>query len=264
VLDGLRLERGSEIVTSTQEHPALDVLLRLAAARGAQIRAVPLREVADAVRACTTLVACSHVAWDSGKRAPEALAELDVPVILDGAQAAGAVPVDVEALGCAAYAAPGQKWLCGAEGTAMLFIHPEFLERLPAIPSPPSGLPVSEEAAESTHLLDGGAPGRAAMAASLAALEVLEAAGFDQLQQRAMRGAARLAALLRESGMRVAEHDESTLVAWTDKDPELSYKKLETRDILVKPLNDRSLVRASVGGWTTDDDLDRLLSNVTS
>ena len=260
VLDGLHLGRGSEIVTSTQEHSALEAPLRRAAARGARVRAVPLAEVADAVRATTTLVACSHVAWASGRKAPGALAELDVPVILDGAQAAGAVPVDVETLGCAAYAAPGQKWLCGAEGTAMLFIHPELLERLPPLSPPHTGIPACEETASAD---DARAATRAAMAASLAALGVLETAGLEQLQQHAMRGAATLAAALREAGMRVAERDDSTLVAWSEEDPELSFRRLEARRIIVRPVKDRSLVRASVGGWTSSEDLDRFLTNVT-
>ena len=56
-----------------------------------------------------------------------------MPVILDGAQGAGAVPVDVKALGCVAYAAAGQKWLCGADGTGMLYLDPEFGERVRTI-----------------------------------------------------------------------------------------------------------------------------------
>jgi len=43
-----------------------------------------------------------------------------VPVLFDGAQGAGAIPIDVGELGCAFYAAAGQKWLCGAVGTGML------------------------------------------------------------------------------------------------------------------------------------------------
>ena len=56
-----------------------------------------------------------------------------MPVILDGAQGAGAVPVDVVKLGCAVYAAAGQKWLCGADGTGMLYIAPEFRDQVRAI-----------------------------------------------------------------------------------------------------------------------------------
>jgi selenocysteine lyase/cysteine desulfurase len=126
VLAGLDLGPGDEIVTSDQEHPGVLGPLRAARDRGATIRMVALCDVADAVGPATRLVACSHVSWIGGEVAPAALAELDVPVILDGAQGAGAVPVDVAALGCAAYAAAGQKWLCGADGTGMLYVSPAF------------------------------------------------------------------------------------------------------------------------------------------
>ena len=66
----------------------------------------------------------------TGRLAPAALAELDVPVMLDGAQGLGAVPTDVHALGCAAYAGAGQKWLCGPDGTGMLYVSPELRTRL--------------------------------------------------------------------------------------------------------------------------------------
>ena len=124
VLAGLDLGPGDEIVTSDSEHPGLIGPLLAARAQGATVRPVPLRDVADAVTAKTTLVACSHVSWVTGEFAPAALAELDVPVVLDGAQGAGAVPIDLEALGCAAYAAAGQKWLCGSDGTGLLYVAP--------------------------------------------------------------------------------------------------------------------------------------------
>ena len=43
-------------------------------------------------------------------------------LVVDGAQAAGALPVDVHALGVDYYAFPGQKWLCGPEGTGGLYV----------------------------------------------------------------------------------------------------------------------------------------------
>jgi L-cysteine/cystine lyase len=91
---------------------------------------VPFAQLADGGRPRTTVVACSHVNWRTGELAPVALAEVDVPVILDGARGAGAVPVDVAKLGCAAYAAAGQKWLCGADGTGLLYLAPTFRDRV--------------------------------------------------------------------------------------------------------------------------------------
>src|SRR3954451_15587820 len=132
VLAGLDLGPGDEIVTSANEHPGLLGPLIAARHRGATVRPVPFAELANAVEATTTLVAASHVNWITGEVAPD-LSGVNVPVILDGAQGSGAVPVDVQALGCAAYAAAGQKWLCGADGTGMLYVQPEFGERVRTI-----------------------------------------------------------------------------------------------------------------------------------
>ena len=94
------------------------------------VREVPFAELASAVGPKTKLVACSHVGWVSGSVAPVELAEVEVPVLLDGAQGVGAVPVDVRALGCDAYAGAGQKWMCGSDGTGMLYVSAELRERL--------------------------------------------------------------------------------------------------------------------------------------
>src|SRR5919199_2238739 len=95
VLAGMDLGPGDQIVTSDQEHPGLVGPLKAARDRGVEVRAVPFAQLADAVDGRTTLVAASHVNWVTGEVAPAALAEVGVPVILDGAQGAGAVPLDV-------------------------------------------------------------------------------------------------------------------------------------------------------------------------
>ena len=100
VLAGLALEPGDEVLTSDEEHPGLlGPLAAARAQRGIAVREVPFAELAGAVAAATKLVACSHVSWVNGRLAPD-LSRLDVPVLLDGAQGAGAIPVDVAALGC--------------------------------------------------------------------------------------------------------------------------------------------------------------------
>src|SRR4051812_20276693 len=184
VMAGMDLGPGDEIVSSDQEHPGVIGPLKAAKDRGAAVRLVPFGELADAVTAATTLVVCSHVGWVSGELAPAELAQVDVPVLLDGAQGAGAVPVDVTALGCAAYAAAGQKWLCGADGTGMLYVAPRWRDRIrPVAPSYISladttrGLesPYKEDA----RRYDTPSLSREVVALSAAALEVLERHGFD-------------------------------------------------------------------------------------
>jgi L-cysteine/cystine lyase len=51
----------------------------------------------------------------------------NVLVLVDGAQAAGAVPVDVRDLDVDYYSLPGQKWLFGPQGTGALYVRSSIL-----------------------------------------------------------------------------------------------------------------------------------------
>src|SRR5437764_785538 len=55
-----------------------------------------------------------------------ALAEAPAQVLLDGAQGLGAVPVRAGEVGWDWYAASGQKWLCGPDGSGYLFMRTEI------------------------------------------------------------------------------------------------------------------------------------------
>jgi selenocysteine lyase/cysteine desulfurase len=264
VLGGLELGPGDEIVTSDSEHPGLIGPLLAARARGVKIRAVPLREVADAVTTRTTLVACSHVSWVTGEVAPAALAELDVPVVLDGAQGAGAVPVDVLALGCAAYAASGQKWLCGADGTGMLYVAPAFRDRVRA--TAPSYVCFEDarrgfeaELRADARRYDTPSLSREAAAFSLAAARTLVDAGLDAVHARAAALAARLAGALEQRGRALAPRGATTLVSFEDPDPPATRERLAAAGVIVRDLPGTPYVRASVGAWNDESDLERLL-----
>ena len=265
VLAGLDLGPGDEIVTSDSEHPGLIGPLLAARERGTAIRPVPLREVADAVTARTTLVACSHISWITGELAPAALSELDVPVVLDGAQGVGAVPVDVRALGCAAYAAAGQKWLCGSDGTGLLYVAPEFRERVRAVGPSFFNFENSHAGFEATlhadaRRYDTASLSREAAAFSLAATRVLDRAGFDAVYARAAALATRLADTLTERGRTVAPRGATTLVTWEDPDPPATRERLAAAGVVVRDLPGTRYLRASVGAWNDERDLERLLS----
>ena len=109
VLAGLELAPGDEILTTDEEHPGLLAPLGLARRRrGVEVRMVPFDRIAGEVGPRTRLVACSHVSWLNGKVVDTAgLRDAGAPVLLDGAQGIGAVPLDVAELGCDYYAALG-------------------------------------------------------------------------------------------------------------------------------------------------------------
>jgi L-cysteine/cystine lyase len=263
VLAGLDIGPGDEIVTSDAEHPGLIGPLLAARHRGATIKPVPFAELANAVSARTTLVAASHVSWITGELAPAELAELPVPVILDGAQGSGAVPVDVKRLGCVAYAAAGQKWLCGADGTGMLYLDPHFGERVRTTTPTYSSFEDTSHGLESAlkasaSRFDLPLP-REALALSKAALDVLEREGLDSVMDRAADLADVFAQRLAQAGYTVAPRGRSTLVAFEVEDPEGRRERLLERGVAVRNLPGTPYLRASVGAWNDESDLDRLL-----
>jgi selenocysteine lyase/cysteine desulfurase len=262
VLAGLDLGPGDEIVTSDSEHPGLIGPLIAARRRGVSVKEVPLPEVASAVTERTSLVACSHVSWRTGEVVP-ALRDAGVPVVLDGAQGAGAIPVDVRALGCAAYAASGQKWLCGADGTGMLYLEPAFRERLRVLA--PSYVCFEDTAQgldsplrDDARRFDTPSLSREATAFSLASTRLLRS--VDDLHARATGLAAGLATELAKRGRTVTPRGETTLVSWEDPDPPATRERMAEAGVVIRELPGTGLVRASVGAWNDDSDLERLLS----
>lgn len=266
VLQGLGLRAHDEVLTADDEHPGL--YGPLAAARvqlGVDVRAVPLAEIAGAVGPRTRLVACSHVSWVSGALAPAGLAALDVPVLLDGAQSAGAIPVDVDALGCAFFCAAGQKWLCGPVGTGLLWVSPAWREELAVtgptymnLSAPSEGLDAA--AWPDARAFDAPALANEAIIASLCAHDVLAAFGWPRVYARAAGLAATAADRLRASGRTVAERGRSTLVAWEDADPAATSERLAGAGVTVRPLPGTPYLRASLGAWNDESDLERLLA----
>lgn len=264
VLAGLELRAGDEVLTSDSEHPGL--LGPLAGAqrrRGIVIRTAPLCEIATAVGPRTRLVACSHVSWMTGD-----VAQLppDVPVLLDGAQSLGALPTDVETLGCAFFAGSGHKWLCGPIGTGALWVSPRWRDRL--APLGPTLVNIADaergglEAQPDARAHDTFATGAELLAAALAALDVLAGAGWPHIYARACSLAESLAARLAERGRRVAPRGRTTLVAWEADDPPVAVAALRERAVIVRHVPGTRLVRASVGAWNDERDLDRLLAAV--
>ena len=134
------LRAGDRIVTTQAEHPGGLGPVHVAARRaGAELVIADVGTGGDdeatlaafdrAITARTRIVALSHVLWTTGARLPlRAIADLaherGARVIVDGAQAVGAIPVSVTELGVDFYAIPGQKWLLGPEGTGAIWCSP--------------------------------------------------------------------------------------------------------------------------------------------
>jgi L-cysteine/cystine lyase len=78
------------------------------------------------------LVSVSHVLWTTGRVMPIARIAQVVHahrawLVVDGAQSAGAIPLEVGTSGADLYAIPAQKWLLGPEGMGALWCSPGIL-----------------------------------------------------------------------------------------------------------------------------------------
>ena len=88
-------------------------------------------DVRRALRKNTRLIAVTQASNVTGAIQPVAAVgqiarDAGVAFLVDGAQALGAMPVDVNALCCNLYAFPGHKSLLGPQGTGGLYIDPEL------------------------------------------------------------------------------------------------------------------------------------------
>ena len=265
-LSVLPLGHGDEVVTSDVEHPGLLAPLEGARRRGGfDVRFVPFDELPASVGSRTRLVACSHVSWADGRVIDvDALRATGVPLLFDGAQGIGALDFEVGALGCDFYAASGQKWLCGPDGSGVLYVRPGLAEELfPPWPSWAS-LANAERPSElvphpGARRFDVNVPAGAAAAWALESVGLLHEAGLSWVTERAASMAERLADTLAERGFEVAPRGSSTLVSWRSGDAEGDVARLAEAGVIVRYLPGRGLVRASVGAWNSEEDLERLL-----
>jgi L-cysteine/cystine lyase len=212
----------------------------------------PAAEALDAivgeVSPRTKLIALSHVLWLNGHVLPlaEIKRQTGLPLLVDGAQSVGAIPVDASVADW--YTVSGQKWLCGPETTGALYVADH--ERLrPQMQSYAASALTDTRRLALVHL----APSM--VAGLLAAVEDIPPWGFER--------AAEMVTLCRKAllgaGAEVrTEPGHATLVSFrVAGDPVALTKAAEARGVVIRNLPDGWL-RASVGWWNDDSDVDRL------
>jgi L-cysteine/cystine lyase len=256
VLAGLDLGPEDEIVTTDAEHFGLLGALH---ASGGRVSVAPPDRIVDAVTPRTRLIAVSHVLWTTGEVLP--LRELKdatrLPLLVDGAQSVGAIPVD--ATGCDWYTISAQKWLCGPEPMGALYV------------ADPDGLRVAFPTyfGQAGYEPDGAFQPKEGAARfdagwidppSLAGLEAALAVHPEWRFERAASMAARCRELLAERYEVVTPPAHATLVSvrW-DGDPAEAARAAYERGIVIRDIPRTGLLRVSCGYWNSEEDLERLL-----
>ena len=285
----LDLRAGDHIVTTRQEHPGILGPVATARARGVEASFVDIGDGGDdrvtleaierAMTARTRLVAVSHVLWTTGAVLPiAAIADIahshGAHIVIDGAQSAGAIALDLEATRADGYAIPAQKWLLGPEGMGALAVRPSLVAELtPALGGYLSfgsfdavGSAVFQSDARRFEWSGWHRPSVVGMARSISWLSMF--VGLDWVYARgtamANKAAARLAAI---PGVEVLTpiHQMATLVSfriagWPPVD---AMAELGARAFaIIRTIDALEAIRISVGFFTSDEELERFAEAV--
>ena len=295
ILSGLNWQPGDEILTCNLEHSSvLSPSWHLSQRYGVKTRVLDIapHDSHDAIIAKfqaaltprTRLIFVSHVQYSTGLRMPAAaLCQLahrhGAQILLDGAQTAAHIQLDVHADGFDYYSIPGQKWALGYEGVGALYIrrdlipqiHPAHTGGRAVTQDGPPGQPGSYRLNPATiDKFLGGSASVPLQAAFLEAVRFIESVGIPQIEARNLRLAGRLKTQLAEipavsilspadpvasSGLvsfAVGGHSAETVAArlWSD------------HRIVVRYIHYPPAVRASLHFFNTEAETDRLAAAV--
>jgi kynureninase len=232
--------------------------------------------VIDAIDERTLLVPVSHVLYKSAEIQPiERIVarahELGAHVCLDAYQSAGAVPLDVTALGIAFCVGGSVKWLCGGPGAGWLYVRPDLAEQLePAFAGwqgharPFAFEPEMVPAPGAARFLTG-TPVVAANYAASAGYEIIGEIGVDRIRENSMRQTALLVDLVDEAGFELTSPRDPDKrggsVVFRVPDFQAVHAELARREIICDTRPDAG-IRFGPHFFTTDDEIRFAVSQV--
>jgi cysteine desulfurase family protein len=288
------LNDGDHVVTTDLEHNSVSrPLVALAEAKRITLTRVPADAGGtidpEAIRAAigpkTRLVAITHASNVLGTVQPVAdvgriAREHDLLFLVDAAQSAGALPIDVQEMCIDLLAHPGHKSLFGPTGTGALYVGPRANLRPwreggtggdSLTPTQPTDFP---------HYLEGGTPNVLGVAGLVAGLDFVEERGVEAIRQHEVDLCARLRVALEElPGFEVFGHSDASrrvgAISFRCEvlpAPELAGLLDQSFDIAVRPglhcapyihkalgTAPDGLVRVSPGPFNTRADIDHLI-----
>ncbi|GAC1361754.1 MAG: cysteine desulfurase [Ktedonobacteraceae bacterium] len=283
---GIDWHAGDEVITTNHEHiNALGPLYQIRDRYNITIRIADLgesaqRPVVEAVQELVTprtrLIDVSHVTWTTGTVLDiQALGrfgrEKHIPTLIDGAQSAGNIPVDVKDLDVDFYAIPLQKWLCGPDGAGSLYIRQEAMHYV--TPTYVGYLSIKHEPGAEWDLhvhaqrFEPGGHQSAAVAGIDAALKWLEeGVGYAWIFERISTLQAYAYKKLQEvPGLTILTPvpGASGILSFTLQgrdDGEIVTKLREQHNIFIRNIPSIKALRISTGFYNTEEDIDALAS----
>jgi cysteine desulfurase family protein len=290
------LRPGDHVLSTTMEHNSLVRPLHRAAGQGVEVSWLPAdregfvtpSQVAAALRPATRLVALAHCSNVTGTVQP--VAEIGalcrargVPLLVDAAQSAGSLPIDVVRDGVDLLAAPGHKGLLGPTGTGFLFVAPGIgLEPL-LVGGTGSSSASPEQPAELPERFESGTLNAPGIAGLKAGIDFIRETGIETIARREralveqlLAGLATVAGVTLYGPSDPARRGGVVSFTVADADPsELGYRLSAEYDIAVRTglhcapdahrtigTFPRGTVRVSPGFFTTETEIECFLQAV--
>ena len=292
VLNGLNWTEEDEVITFGLEHSSVLVPAYFLQQRyGVKLKVLELNpsdshedivtRVAEAISSRTRLLFFSHIQYTCGLRMPvKELRELTkaegVQMLLDGAQTAGHLALDLRDMDCDFYSIPGQKWLLGPDGVGALYVRKDLI---------PSVAPqrMSGRAALSYDDKGGYEPNSGTMdkfllttsSAPLAAgfteaIRFHQEMGSDWVESRALALSKYLKKSLSEvSGVEVVSPTEDRascgLTSFQVKGmapDDVVARMWDDHRIVVRQVSELKCVRAATHAFNTEDEVDKLVDAI--
>ena len=292
VINGLPWRRGDEIITCSLEHNSVlipsyyqqhrhEAVVKVLTLATYETQEGILEKIEAAVTERTKLIFLSHIEYSCGLRMPvkeirQLVRNRGVFILLDGAQTAGHIALDMRELDCDFYSIAGQKWLLGPEGTGALYIRRELIPQVePAHvagkASLPAGNPYEFQPNPSTIdkflLTSTSAPLQAGL---LKTIEFIQDIGVREIEKRDLDLAGRMKLALRETpGVKVLSPldrlGSSGLVSFNidGVSPNEAVSLLwEGHRILFRTVSYPSCIRASLHFFNTAEEVDKVVEAV--
>jgi L-cysteine/cystine lyase len=283
---------GDHLVISDREYPGVAAAAAAVARRfHLEVSRWPLagpdgavlERLAGCLRPRTRAVVVSHVPWDTGRIVPLAAAAdlcrergpAGPLLIVDGAQAAGVLALDLPALGVDVYACPGHKWWCGPEGTGCLFVGERAMAELQPVFVGTRGLRFSaggevlgpRQDAGRFEVSSAALPLYAGLAAALAAHGAWDtaAARRERIRRLAGRLWEGLGGLAGRGVERLQEEPPAAGLVFfrlAAGEAGAAARALEAQGILLRAIPHAGALRASVHYLNLDEDIDGLLAAI--
>lgn len=284
VIQSLRLTAADWLVTSDQEHVATRSLYHgLRDSSGLNVIVLSTEEgdanflerlQAALQQPCAgrKLVLLSHVSCIDGRQLPVAEAvtltrQLGGISFIDGAQAVGQIPVDVQALAADFYIGSCHKWLLGPSGMGYLHMHHDQLAAFN-----PNWLPDADRQQPSAALLgEAGTTNLAQRAGVRVAIEQMQMIGLATVATHCQTLAQALRAGLRAlPGVTLLGPDDParttgligfTVHGWTATESKALVERLyQQKRILIKYQPEQMGLRVSLAGFNTSAEVAALLA----